>query len=380
MPLSPEADRRSLDDLVSGGLLDAQAAADLGPVAAAYPVTLTATLAAAIDPMDPGDPIARQFVPSLAELLAAPEELADPIADDAFSPLKGIVHRHADRLLLKPVHVCPVYCRFCFRREMVGPGAKALTAAELAAALDYIRRHEEVWEVILTGGDPLMLSPRRLAGLIAALDAIPHVAVIRLHTRVPVAAPERVSAALIAALATADAALYIAVHCNHARELGDAARAACARLSGAGIPLLGQSVLLRGVNDDEASLTALMRALVKARIKPYYLHQGDLAPGTAHFRTTITEGQALMRHLRANASGLCQPHYVLDIPGGHGKVPIGPAYLAPGPEGGYEVTDLAGNRHAYPPAPADAATSGAPAVLDDDGRVLRSSPEGSGVR
>lgn len=372
MSAPSRSDRRSLADLAADGLLPPETLLPLAPVAEAYPVTLTATLAARIDRTNPSDPIARQFVPSANELIASPEELADPIADDAFSPLKGIVHRHADRLLLKPVHVCPVYCRFCFRRETVGPGSEALNEAELQAALDYIRRHEEVWEVILTGGDPLVLSARRLNALIAALDSIPHVAVIRLHTRLPVAAPERVTAELVAALETRGSALYLALHCNHARELGPEAQAACARLAKAGIPLLGQSVLLRGVNDDPESLTALMRALVRNRIKPYYLHQGDLAPGTGHFRTEVAAGQELMRHLRAGASGLCQPLYVLDIPGGHGKVPIGPAYLAARPDGTYEVTDLAGRRHPYPPRAASGAPSPVAPSASEAGKARRS--------
>lgn len=350
MSLDPDSGARTLEDLVHAGLLAPETAAGLAPAAATLAVGLSAPLRAAIRPGDADDPIARQFVPSLDELIVAPEELADPIADTAHSPVKGIVHRHADRVLLKPLHVCPVYCRFCFRREVVGPGATALDATELAAALGYIRQHTEIWEVILTGGDPMMLSPRRLGALVAALDAIPHVAVIRLHSRVPVADPARITAPLVAALQTADSALYVAVHCNHARELTPEARAACARLSSAGIPLLGQSVLLRGVNDDAASLTELMRALVRNRIKPYYLHQGDLARGTGHFRTEIADGQQLMRTLRATASGLCQPTYVLDLPGGFGKVPIGPTYARPQPGGGFAIEDLAGAVHPYPPA------------------------------
>jgi lysine 2,3-aminomutase len=263
--------------------------------------------------------------------------------------VKGIVHRYPDRVLLKTLHACPVYCRFCFRREQVGPGGEALDGAELAAALDYIRGHTEVWEVILTGGDPLMLAPRRLAGIVAALDAIGHVGVIRLHSRVPVADPSRVSAELVAALRTERAAVYVALHCNHANELTAGPRAALRRLSDAGIPLLSQTVLLRGVNDDAATLEALFRALVQARVKPYYLHHPDLARGTGHFRLTIAEGQALMRALRGRVSGLCQPTYVLDIPGGHGKVPVGPCYVDL-PQGGVaEVTDRNGGVHLYPP-------------------------------
>ena len=333
-------------DLAAAGVIEPQEAAMVASVAAQFAVAVSPAMLDLIRPGDADDPIARQFVPAPEELATAPEELGDPIGDETHSPVKGIVHRYRDRVLLKPIHVCPVYCRFCFRREVVGPGSEALTAAEIDAALGYIRSHDEIWEVILSGGDPLMLSPRRLAGIVHALAAIPHVGVIRLHTRVPVAAPERVTPALVAAL-EAEKAVYVVLHCNHARELTDAAGRACRAIQRAGIPMLAQSVLLRGVNDDAGTLTALMRALVAARIKPYYLHQADLARGTGHFRTTIAEGQALMRALRGDVSGLCQPVYVLDIPGGRGKVPIGPSYLS----GDGEATVVEapdGTRHAYP--------------------------------
>jgi lysine 2,3-aminomutase len=262
--------------------------------------------------------------------------------------VEGIVHRYPDRVLLKPLHACAVYCRFCFRREMVGPkGLGALSPQALDAALAYIASRPEIWEVIVTGGDPLILSPRRLRDLTRRLAAIGQVKVIRFHTRVPVVDPSRVTPALVRALKAPGKAAYVAIHANHPRELTPAARAALARLADAGIPLLGQSVLLRGVNDDAQTLAALMRGFVENRIKPYYLHHGDLAPGTAHLRTTIEEGQTLMRALRGRLSGLCQPDYVLDIPGGHGKAPIGPSYLCRG-ESGCEIEDWRGVRHAYP--------------------------------
>jgi lysine 2,3-aminomutase len=291
----------------------------LDEVRARYAFAITPALAELIDPADPADPIARQFLPRAEELVTAPEERADPIGDDAHAPVTGIVHRYPDRVLLKPVHVCPVYCRFCFRREMVGPqGRKTLTPGELAAALAYIAAHEEIWEVILTGGDPFMLSPRRARALTERLSAIAHVKVIRWHTRMPVADPARVSDGFVRALKS-EKAVYVSLHANHPRELTPDARAACARIVEAGIPMISQSVLLKGVNDDVETLAALMKAFVEARVKPYYLHHADLAPGTAHFRTTIEEGQALVRALRDAVSGLAQPTYVLDIPGGVSK-------------------------------------------------------------
>src|SRR5262249_53754846 len=302
---------RRPDELIAAGLIPPERRGEIEAVAACYALALTADVAELIDPADPRDPIARQFVPAAAELDARPEEMADPIGDHAPSPLEGIVRRYPDRVLLKPVHVCAAYCRFCFRREVVGR-ARALSRTQLDAAMAYIRTHSQIWEVILTGGDPLVLSPRRLGQIVDMLAAIDHVKVIRVHTRVPVVAPARVTAALVRTLRALGKATYVVLHANHARELTFEARAACARVIDAGIPMLSQTVLLRGVNDEAAALGELMRALVECRIKPYYLHHGDLAPGTAQWRTGIDEGQALMRALHGRLSGLCQPTYVLD--------------------------------------------------------------------
>ena len=343
---STPAALRSVDELCDHALVLRERINELAVVAARYAVAITPAMADLIDPTDPLDPIARQFVPEARELEQSPQESRDPIGDDAFSPVEGIVHRYPDRVLLKIVNACAVYCRFCFRREMVGPGRGGLSPAALAGALDYIRTHPDIWEVILSGGDPLVLSARRIKDVVGSLAAIDHLKVIRVHTRVPAVTPERVSAALARALRARDKATFVVLHINHPRELTKQARAACARFIDAGIPMLSQSVLLRGVNDNAETLGALMRTLVECRIKPYYLHHADLAPGTAHLRTTIAEGQALMRALRGRYSGLCQPAYVLDIPDGHGKSPIGPNYLS---EGGTMVEDFQGRRHRYPP-------------------------------
>lgn len=297
----------------------------IAEVAQRYAVAITPAMEALIDHGDPRDPIAAQFTPDARELEVAPDELSDPIGDDAHSPVKGIVHRYPDRCLLKIVHVCPVYCRFCFRREVVGPnGDSTLTGQELDAALAYIASQPQIWEVILTGGDPFMLSPRRVREITQRLAAVEHVKIIRWHTRVPVADPRRITPDLVSALRADGATTYVVLHANHARELTHDARAAIARLVDAGIPMLSQSVLLRGVNDDAETLEALMRAFVECRVKPYYLHHLDKAPGTSHFRCSIAEGQALVQELHKRASGLAQPTYVLDIPEGHGKVALSP--------------------------------------------------------
>ncbi len=293
--------------------------------------------------------VARQFLPSGEELITRPEELYDPIGDDAHSPVKGLTHRYPDRVILHVTKTCEVYCRFCFRRETVGDTGH-LDDAALTAAIAYIAATPAIWEVVLTGGDPLVLSPRRLADLMARLAQIAHVGVVRIHTRVPVVAPERVTAALVTAL-TSRLAVWVVVHTNHADELTPAARASLARLVDAGLPLLSQTVLLRGVNDEATVLEALFRALVGLRVKPYYLHHCDLARGAGHFRTTIAAGQAIMAALRGRMSGTCLPTYVLDIPGGHGKVPIGPQYIRAADgglaDGGWDVTDWRGAVHRY---------------------------------
>lgn len=339
------------DDLVSRGLVAAERLPELRRVAARYSVALTEEVVGLIDPGDSGDPIGAQFVPSGAELNGHSDDLPDPIGDERWSPVPGIVHRYPDRVLLKPSLVCPVYCRFCFRREVVGRKDGVLGAAALERAFGYIRARSEIWEVIVTGGDPFLLSPRRVKAIVAALDAIPHVAVIRFHTRVPVVDPGRVRPALVAALDSGKA-VYVVIHANHPRELTPAVKGAVGRLTRAGIPVLSQSVLLRGINDDPAVLEGLLRSLVAMRVKPYYLHHPDLAPGTAHFRLDIERGRALVEGLRGRVSGLCQPTYVLDIPGGYGKVPLAASSARPGERPGeWIVTDRDGVRHRYPPPP-----------------------------
>ena len=334
---------RDAAGLIAAGLAVPRDRAMLDQVGERYAVAIPPTLLALIT--HPDDPVGRQFIPHADELLTAPHELADPIGDDALSPVPGIVHRYADRALLKPLLVCPVYCRFCFRREHVGPGGGLLTDPQLAAALDWLRAHPAITEVILTGGDPLLLSPRRLRAILDALEAMPHVQTLRIHSRVPVADPARLHA--LAPVLETDKPLWLVVHANHARELTADAVAALRAVGRRGVPLLGQSVLLRGVNDGADALEALFRAMLAARVKPYYLHQLDPAPGTARFHVPVAEGRALLETLRGRVTGLAWPTYVLDIPGGHGKVPIGPDYLD-----GDVVRDPAGYAHAL--AAADA--------------------------
>jgi len=336
----------TLDALVDAGLLDDASAVHCAPVAEKYAVAVTAEVADLIRSGAAG--VRAQYLPTPHELRIHPAELNDPIGDAAHSPVPRIVHRHPDRVLFKIVNVCPVYCRFCFRREMVGPGrSSALDAAAIDAAIDYIDTHGEIREVIFTGGDPLVLSPRRIADIVARIAAINHVEVMRWHTRVPVVSPEHVTAQLVEALQSDSKAVFVAVHANHADEFTSAARRACRRLIAGGLSLVSQTVLLRGVNDDIGMLESLMRTFAGLGIKPYYLHHCDLAPGTAHFRVPIGRGLRLIAELRRRVSGLCQPTYVLDLPGGFAKVPLDSRSVREIGAGRYEIEDGSGRVHIY---------------------------------
>ncbi len=336
--------RRSRD-LAAAGLVSPERAARIEEVAARYSIAVTPHIANAIDRTDPEDPIARQFVPHPDELTDMPDELADPIGDAPHSPVPGLVHRYPDRVQLMPTLACPVYCRYCFRRERVGRSANAPGPDDMAAAIDYIRARPGIREAILTGGDPLSLSDRRLGDLLDALEDIPHLTNVRIHTRAPVAAPDRVTDGLVAALQR-PTPVWMAIHCNHPRELSAEVGDALARLAAAGIPLLSQTVLLRGVNDDADVLEELMRRLVALRVKPYYLHHPDKARGTARFRLPLAEGRAIAATLDGRLSGIARPTYVLDIPGGFGKVAVLSGRVRADGDG-WLVEDRTGRVHRY---------------------------------
>lgn len=334
------------DDLNPGGISGGGEAA---AVARRYAVGISDHVAGAIKGPVVSDPVAKQYVPQAQELEILPEEMPDPIGDEVHSPVPRIVHRYPDRVLFSPVSVCAVYCRYCFRREKVGKPGGVLKSDERRAALDYIRSRPEIWEVILTGGDPLVLSARQMGEIMAELAGIEHVRVVRIHSRVPAADPARVTDGLVSALRSAGKPIYMAVHINHAQEITDDVRTALARLHTGGVNLLSQSVLLRGVNDDAAVLEALFRGLVEMNVKPYYLHHPDLAPGTSHFRLPVAEGQAIMRQLLGRLSGIALPTYMLDIPGGAGKIPLTPCYIESLSGGGYALEDYKGASHVYAP-------------------------------
>ncbi len=315
-------------------------------VEAQFPQRLTPTIAAAITSDD--DPLGRQFLPDAREAEIRPWETDDPIGDSAHSPVEGIVHRYPDRALLKLTTTCPVHCRFCFRKAMIGPAsAGQLPRDALDEAFGYLARTPEIWEVIITGGDPLALSPRRIREVTQRLDAIAHIKVIRWHSRVPVVSPETVTSEFVEALTATDKTVYVAVHTNHAREHTAEVAAACKRLRQAGVILVGQSVLLKDINDNVKALSELMRSCVVLGIKPYYLHLLDRAPGTSHFRVSLSRAVELVAALRGHLSGLCQPSLMLDLPGGHGKVAIPVSGVVDLGAGRYRVRDFNGRDHDF---------------------------------
>ncbi len=338
-----------LGGLCDAGLIKTLNASALRKISAKYDIGISPNALEAIkDKANPlSDPVGRQYIPSQEELNQEGTELDDPIGDQAYCPVKGIVHRYPDRVLLKVTEHCAVYCRYCFRREMIGKNAKGLSADELEQALAYIENAPHIWEVILTGGDPLILSPRRLESLFKRLEAIDHVKIIRIHSRIPVADPERMTDEVLNVLKNCQKPLYMVVHINHAQEITSDTRKALIDLRQANCMMLSQSVLLKGVNDNAESLENLFRSLIELGVKPYYMHHPDKANGTGHFRVSLEKGQELMRQLRGRISGLCLPEYMLDIPGGHGKVPVGHDYLGTCENGLYRVEDHKGNRHAY---------------------------------
>ena len=342
----PKGNLQNVGDLLKNDLIDHDQQENISRVLEKFSLEVTPHVLNTISSADKDGAIAAQFIPNALELNEQPNELDDPIGDSGHSPVPGIIHRYKDRVLLNVIQTCAVYCRFCFRRENVGPGNAGLTPAQIDDALEYVKSHTDIWEVILSGGDPLMLSPRRLASLIKRISSIPHVGIIRLHTRVPCVAPDKITESLIAALKEHNA-VYMVIHTNHANEITPEVSDKLRLLADAGIPLLSQSVLLKNVNDNAKTLTSLFRKLLENRVKPYYLHHGDLAKGTSHFRTTVQEGQNIMQELRGPVSGLCQPHYVLDLPGGNGKIPINHQYLHKVAPNCYEIDDVFGGTQTY---------------------------------
>ncbi|BCR05728.1 lysine 2,3-aminomutase [Desulfuromonas versatilis] len=295
----------------------------LEQVAEAYPMRVNPYYLGLIKQV--GDPIWRQAVPSEEELQDSVCP-ADPLEEENQSPVPNLVHRYPDRVLFLVCSECAMYCRFCTRKRKVGGENMVITRETIERGLDYIRSKPEIRDVILSGGDPLLLSDERLEWILKGLRAIPSVEIIRIGTRVPVVLPQRITPALVRMLRKFHP-LFLNTHFNHPDEITETSAKACGRLADAGIPLGNQSVLLRGVNDDPAVMKRLMQKLLSIRVKPYYIYQADMVQGTDHFRTSVEEGIEIIRALRGHTSGMGVPAFVIDAPGGGGKIPLLPDYL-----------------------------------------------------
>ncbi len=297
-----------------------------------FRVDITPYFASLLDPNDPNCPLRRQVIPTVRELNAVEGEQRDSLAEEAHSPVPGLVHRYPDRVLMLVTTQCASYCRYCTRSRIVGDPSAQFSRTDYDAQLNYLERTPTVRDVLLSGGDPLVLPPTVLENLLRRLRAIPHIEIIRIGTRVPVFLPQRIDDALVGMLRQFHP-LWMNIHFNHAREMASEVAAACAKLADAGIPLGAQAVLLAGVNDSPATVRDLVHVLVKNRVRPYYLYQCDLVQGAGHFRTPVSKGIEIMESLRGHTSGYAVPTYVVDAPGGGGKIPVTPNYLvsqAPG--------------------------------------------------
>ncbi len=315
-----------------------------------FRVAITPYYARLMDPHDPACPVRRQAVPELGELETYPGMRVDPLAEESHSPVPGLVHRYPDRVLLYATHHCPVYCRHCTRKRKVADPRTAPGRGHLAAAVAWIRAHPVIRDVLISGGDPLSLSTAALDELLGELLAIGHVEIVRLGTRNPVTLPQRIDEAL-AAMLRCHRPVYVNTHFNHPKECTPEAALALERLADAGCVLGNQMVLLRGINDEAETVRRLNRWLLRHRCRPYYILHCDLAPGVAHFRTTIDEGRALMAALRGHISGLAVPQYVVDLPGGGGKVALLPEYELPGGPAGRLFKNYQGRPFLLPEPP-----------------------------
>lgn len=336
----------SAEELARAVDLSAVELAGLAASSSLFRVGLTPYYASLMDPGHASCPIRMQAIPRAIEADIRAEELFDPLGEDSHNPAPSIVHKYPDRVLFLVVDRCGIYCRHCNRRRLVG-GDEPPTTSDLEAGLAYIARTPRIRDVLLSGGDPLLLSTRRLDHLLGRLRAIPHVETIRIGTRLPVVCPMRIDDELVAALRKHHP-LFINTHFNHVKELTPEARAGCERLVDAGIPVGNQTVLLRGINSSTKSLRALMRGLLRSRVRPYYLFQGDTVIGTDHLRTPVETAMELYRSLRGWMSSMAVPMLVLDAPGGHGKVPLIPSYIESLDEEKVIVRTYRGTRVEYP--------------------------------
>ncbi|HEX6715855.1 MAG TPA: KamA family radical SAM protein [Pyrinomonadaceae bacterium] len=297
-----------------------------------FRMEITPYFATLMDPDDSDCPIRRQVIPSAAELVVTPSEQVDPLAEKKHTPVPAVIHRYPDRVLFFPTLHCAAYCRFCTRSRIVGHIEETVPFDELEPAFEYLRTHHEIRDVVISGGDPLTIGDRKLEFLLSTLRSIEHIEILRIHTRVPIFLPQRIDGALTTMLKKYHP-FFMSIHVNHPKEITPEAAEACTRLADAGIPLGGQTVLLKGINDDVVTMKKLMHELMKVRIRPYYLNHCDLVAGTSHMRTSVADGIAIIEGLRGHTSGFAVPTFVIDTPAGGGKIPVGPQYVISNDDG-----------------------------------------------
>lgn len=337
----------SVEQLAAVLPISEQEKSDIAKCLQSFRMAITPYYASLIDPNDPRDPVRMQCVPSIAETLPCENDLSDPLNEEGDSPVPHIVHRYPDRVLLLVTLQCSMYCRHCTRRRVVGEEDCVISEKELQAALDYIRAHTEIRDVLISGGDPFTMSDAKLEHIISSIRAIPHVDIIRIGTRVPVVLPMRITPELAAMLRKYQP-IWINTHFNHPKEITPQAEEACARIVDAGIPLGNQSVLLRGINDDAEIMKTLLLKLVHMRVRPYYLYQCDLSKGIGHFRTPVETGIEIMHRLTGFISGYAVPKYVIDAPMGGGKIPINYNYVISRDDREVVMENFRGDIYRYP--------------------------------
>lgn len=311
-----------------------------------FPVAITPYWASLLDPLNPRCPLRLQVIPTAQEHLVSAVEQVDPLAEDSHSPVPGIVHRYPDRVLLLPLNMCAAYCRYCTRSRWVGDENEMMFGPRLDRAIDYLKANKTIRDVLISGGDPLLFADHRLDELLGRLRSIEHIEFIRIGTRVPVFLPMRITPALIETVRRHHP-IWISIHFNHPAEITPEVRTACTMLADGGFPLGSQSVLLKGINDDPAIIRRLVHELLKIRVRPYYLYQCDPVTGTSHFRTPVMRGVEMIESLRGHTTGYAVPQFVVDAPGGGGKVPINPEYVVGHEDGVLTLRNYSGRRFIY---------------------------------
>jgi len=310
-------------------------------------MSITPHFLSLIDKNNTNCPLRKQAIPTSQELNISEDDLSDPCGEERDMVVNGLVHRYPDRVLLLVTNLCAMYCRHCTRRRLTNKKETSLSQEHLDNAYSYIKKNKKIRDVLISGGDPLILSDEKIESILKSLRAIEHIEIIRIGTRIPVVLPQRITPQLVSTLKKYHP-LYISIHFNHSKEISKETKIACEMLADAGIPLGSQTVLLKGINDNTKVMMNLMHELLKIRVKPYYIYQCDLAPGTAHFRTTVATGIKIIESLRGYTTGYAVPEYVIDAPGGGGKVPISPEYIISKSKGNIIIKNWKNEIYVYP--------------------------------